>query len=239
MAAEDGITHVVCTPHANSVWTFDPPVIAERLATLRNALVQQEIALTLGSGCDFHLSYDNIQDAIARPSKYTINATQYLLVELPDHGIPQQLGDTLYELRRGGMVPILTHPERNPTLQRNPERLEDWLRDGLLVQVTSSSVLGQMGKQAEQMARNLLENRWVHFLSTDAHNVGKRPPKMAAACEAVGRRFGQEYARRLCVDNPLAVFEGRPMPEQDEPLNLYNNDELVGAPWWKRLLKRK
>jgi len=239
MAVEDGITHVVCTPHASSNWTFNPSLVAERLASLRDALARENIPLTLGSGCDFHLSYDNIQDATAHPTKYTINGHEYLLIELPDHGISPNLGNTLYDLRLAGMVPILTHPERNPTLQRNPALLEDWLRNGLLVQITTSSVLGQMGKQAEQMSRTLLTNRWVHFLATDAHNLEKRPPRMAAACEIVTKRHGSGYADLLCKENPKAVFEGRPLPEQEEPLNLYNDDELVGAPWWKRLLKRK
>ena len=239
MAVEDGITHVVCTPHASSSWTFDPKLVAERLDSLREALAGENIPLTLGAGCDFHLSYDNIRDATARPAKYTINGHEYLLIELPDHGISPNLGNTLYDLRLAGMVPILTHPERNPTLQRNPAMLEEWLRNGLLVQITTSSILGHMGKKAEEMSRTLLANRWVHFLATDAHNLEKRPPKMAAAREFVAKRYGSGYASLLCEGNPGAVFNGGPLPEQEEPLNLYDDDELVGAPWWKRLLKRK
>jgi protein-tyrosine phosphatase len=238
MAVEDGITRVVATPHASGAWAFEPDVIAAKLAELRQALAQESIPLTLASGCDFHLSYDNIQDAIANPRKYTLNKTQYLLIELPDFGISPGLGEILFDLRVAGMVPILTHPERNPTLQRNPARLADWMRDGLLVQVTAGSVLGHMGKAAQQMAHALLADRWVHFLATDAHNIERRPPRMREACEVVAKRYGAEYAEFLCTGNPTAVFENLALPDQPEPLKLFDDYESVNLPWWKRIFRR-
>jgi protein-tyrosine phosphatase len=121
-----------------------------------------------------------------------------------------------------GLTPILTHPERNPALQKNSSRMEEWLRQGMLVQVTTSSVMGQMGPVAERMAHRMLANRWVHFLATDAHNLKSRPPQMRAACELVAKKYDAAYAHRICVENPLAVFEGRPLPPQDEMLKLFD-----------------
>jgi len=239
MAWEDGITHVVATPHASGSWEFNPGENAAKLSTLRETLAEESIPLAVATGCDFHLSYDNIKDAVANPRKYTVNATQYLLVELPDVGLSPHLGEILFELRVAGMVPILTHPERNPTLQRDFKRLEAWMRDGLLVQVTANSVLGQMGKAAEQMAHKLLADRWVHFLATDAHNLERRPPKMRAACELVAKRYGADYAELLCTGNPTAVFEDKPLPDQPEPLNLFDDYEAIDLPWWKRLFKSR
>jgi protein-tyrosine phosphatase len=238
MAVADGITHVVATPHASGAWEFDPSVNAAKLTELRQALAQESISLTLATGCDFHLNYDNIQDAIANPRKYTLNKTQYLLVELPDFGISPSLGEILFDLRVAGMVPILTHPERNPTLQRDHARLADWMRDGLLVQVTAGSILGHMGKTAQQMAHSLLADRWVHFLATDAHNIERRPPRMREACELVAKRYGAEYAELLCTKNPTAVFHDQPLPDQPEPLKLFDDDESVDLPWWKRMFRR-
>jgi len=237
MAAEDGITHIVATPHANGRYAFEPEVIAERAAALRTALAAEGIALTIATGCDFHMSYDNVQDAVAHPRKYTLNSTEYLLIELPDHGLPPHLSETFYELRLAGMVPILTHPERNPTLQMDSTRLAKWMRDGMLVQITTSSVLGAMGNKAQKMAHQLLADRWVHFLATDAHNVKSRPPRMREAHDLVARRYGADYAHSLCTANPQAVFDGKPLPEQEDPRNLF--DDSVGEPWWKRLFVKK
>jgi protein-tyrosine phosphatase len=235
IAAEDGITHVVCTPHANSQYVYDPQVIADKIAQLQRSLEAEGIALTLGRGCDFHMTYDNIQEAKADPARYSINGKGYLLVELPDYGISQALTETFYQLQITGLTPILTHPERNATLQTDQLRMVDWMRGGLLVQVTAGSVLGHMGKQAQKVAHQLLANRWVHFLATDAHNTSSRPPRMREAYEVVAEKYGSEYAHALCVGNPLAAFQGKPLPPQAEPLNLY--EDLEEKSWWKKLLK--
>ena len=38
IAAADGITHIVCTPHANEQYAYEPQVIAEKITTLQRAL---------------------------------------------------------------------------------------------------------------------------------------------------------------------------------------------------------
>lgn len=234
MAAADGISHIVCSPHSNGKYEYEPAKIDAEIAELQRLLDEEKIDLKLGRGCDFHLSYENIQEAKVHPTRFSINGMGYLLVEVPDYGLPRGLTETFYQLQLDGLTPILTHPERNPTLQSDLPRLAEWIRAGVLVQVTAGSVTGRMGKQAERMAHELLANRWVHFLATDAHNVTSRPPKMQEAFDLVAKKHGPEYARLLCVSNPLAAFMGKPMQPQMEPLNLY--DDPKQKSWWQRLL---
>jgi protein-tyrosine phosphatase len=236
IAAADGISHVVCSPHANGQYPYEPRVIAEKIHELQRLLDNEKIAVKLGHGCDFHMSYENIQEAKADPSRFSINGHGYLLVEVPDYGLPRGLTEIFYQLQLVGLTPILTHPERNPTLQSDQLRIVEWLQRGVLVQVTAGSVLGRMGKHAERMAHELLANRWVHFLATDAHNTTSRPPKMQEAFDLVAKKYGPDYARLLCVSNPLAAFTGKPMPPQPEPLNLYNDTKAKS--WWQRLTGR-
>src|SRR5258705_6180030 len=46
---------------------------------------------------------------------------------------------SLHSLRLKGLRPIITHPERNAILRRQPERLATWARLGCYVQVTAGS----------------------------------------------------------------------------------------------------
>lgn len=236
LAAADGITHIVCSPHANGKYAYEPWVIAEKIGELQRILDREAIAVKLGHGCDFHMSYENVQEAKLNPAKYSINGLGYLLVEIPDYGISPGMTEIFYQLQLAGLIPILTHPERNPTLQTDRLRVMEWLRGGVLVQVTAGSVVGRMGKHAERMAHDLLANRWVHFLATDAHNVTSRPPKMNEAFEVVAQRYGPDYAHLLCVSNPLAAFMGKPLQPQPEPLKLYDN--LKEKSWWQRVTGR-
>jgi len=243
LAVEDGITHVVCTPHASSRYSFDPVRVQQALEQLQAALHDDGIRLVLGLGCDFHLSYDNIRDALENPHRYTVNRGEYILVELPDYGLPPTLEETFYSLRLAGMTPILTHPERNPSLQQDSSRLAAWIRDGLLTQITAGSVTGRMGRKAEGLAHRLLADRWAHFIATDAHDTRSRPPRMRSACDVVAKRYGEAYAQRLCTENPQAVFDGRPLPAQEDPQRLYDGyeeeeDENRPRGWLSRLMRR-
>ncbi len=126
-----------------------------------------------------------------------------------------------------GYTPIITHPERNPVLQRNPEMLADWMREGCLVQVTSSSLYGRFGRIAKAFANALLDRNWIHFLATDAHH-----PRVAAAAPEEGLRLrrakmGEETAHRLYVTNPRAAVEGAKWPEQPEPVGLWKGEPLT------------
>jgi len=237
MAVAEGITHVVCTPHANHHFEFDPAINRKKVDELQSRLRAEGIPLTLGLGCDFHLSFDNIASALKDHTPYSINGLGYLLVELPDFGIPNGLIQTFYELRLAQATPILTHPERNQTLQADFSLMEGWLRGNLLVQVTADSVIGRMGKRAEQLAHTFLANRWVNFLATDAHNLRGRPPRMREAYELVAKKYGQSYADLICTANPTAVFNGTALPPQEEPLHLYEDVEAKSS-WWSKLLGR-
>jgi protein-tyrosine phosphatase len=221
-AAADGITHVVCTPHANDTYEFNPAVNEERLAAIRERIGDK---LTLGLGCDFHLSYENIEDALQHRTKYTINQGRYLLVEFAEFMIPQNIGDTFYEFTVRNMKPIVTHPERNPILQRDYKPMAEWMRTGCLVQITAASLNGRFGKRAQSVAWELLGKDWVHIVATDAHNLRSRPPALSEAYAAIAKRLGEETARRLCVENPRAVFESRKLPPQPDPKDVFDFEE--------------
>jgi protein-tyrosine phosphatase len=233
LAVAEGITHVVCTPHANGVYAFNPEINLARTDELRTRLESERIPLTLGRGCDFHLSFDNVKQAQTDPARFSINGLGYLLVEVPDYGLPPGLTETFYDLQLAGLTPILTHPERNPTLQHDPARLKDWLRSGVLIQVTADSITGHKGRAAERMAHQLLADRWVHFLATDAHNLTSRPPRIKQAHDLVAEKYGVAYAHSLCVTNPLAVFLGKQFEVEEEPRNLF--DEPKSPNWLQRV----
>lgn len=233
MAAEDGITHIVATPHANHTFNYSRERNEMLLQQIREALPSETAQkVTLGLGCDFHLNFENIEDAHVHRKRYTINQTEYLLIELPDFNIPNNLEDVLYRMRVDGLTPILTHPERNATLQRRQELLHTWIDNGLLIQITAGSLTGNFGGKAEAMAWKLLRSGAVHFLATDAHDLVRRPPQMSAARQLIAKKLGQETADLLTTSNPLAVFEGRPLPPQSAP-QTDSDDE--GKPFWKRL----
>ncbi|MGB6546244.1 MAG: CpsB/CapC family capsule biosynthesis tyrosine phosphatase [Candidatus Acidiferrales bacterium] len=212
-AIADGITHVVATPHANADFAFRPELVQQLRDELQSKLGDR---LTLGTGCDFHLSFENLQDARQHPGKYTINQKQYLLVELGDFAIPPAMDDTLHQLQLAGVSPIITHPERNNLLRAKPERLYGWLHQGCYVQVTAGSLLGRFGRGAAQWVEQWLKEDRIHFFASDAHSLTGRPLRLREAYKKVASLRGEEVAQALFQDNPAAAFDGRPLPYEPE-----------------------
>src|SRR5260370_7169872 len=93
----DGIWQIVCSPHANGTYAYEPRVIAEKIAELQRLLERDAIAVKLGHGCDFHMSYENIQEEKLYPAKFSINGLGYLLDEGPNCGLPRGLTDIFYQ----------------------------------------------------------------------------------------------------------------------------------------------
>lgn len=215
VAAADGTTHIVATPHANNKYHYDREYLSGLLDQLRQRVGTSP---TLSLGCDFHMSYENIQDVLARPEWYQIEGSQYLLVELSNYSVPQQIDESFTRLGDRGIVPIVTHPERNPILQQTPQRVLAWAEQGCAIQLTSSVFTGQWGERAQKVAKWLLEHDAVHILASDGHDLKHRMPVLSEARDAVAKIVGGEVARALVEDNPAAVVHGKPLPYFPDPI---------------------
>lgn len=211
IAAEDGITHVVATPHANDRYIYDRLYLAGLLRELSQK-VGSSLSLQFSLGCDFHLSFENLERVLEQPHTYTIGETNYLLIELSNFSVPTQLGECFTRLGDRGLTPILTHPERNPILQQTPQRILEWAEQGCLIQVTASALTGFWGERPELIAHWLLDHSAVHILASDAHDTRRRIPNLSAARTVAEKIVGRDYADALVEGNPGAVVAGKPIP---------------------------
>ncbi len=215
MAAADGIEHIVTTPHANDRYSYDREYMADVLARLRERVGPTP---SLSLGCDFHLSYENMQDALVHPARYTIEGTNYLLVEFSNYSIPAPLDEFLNTMGATGITPIITHPERNPILQKTPERILQWVELGCAVQVTAGVITGLWGDRTWRAAKWLFEREAVHIIASDAHDTQHRIPNLSRARDAAEEFCEASVATMLVDDNPRAVIEGKPLPYYPKPV---------------------
>jgi protein-tyrosine phosphatase len=215
MAVADGIEHIVATPHANHRYAYDRELLGGRLQRFQQRIGDSP---RLSLGCDFHLSYENLQDVMVTPERYVIGSSRYLLAELSNYSIPARIAESFQRLMGIGVTPILTHPERNPILQRGPQQILQWVEMGCAVQLTASALTGAWGEMAWQTARWLLKRDAVHFLATDAHDTKRRPPLLSQGRDEVAELCGDDVARALVQENPGAVVSGHALPYFPQPV---------------------
>lgn len=204
MAAEDGVTHIVATPHANYAYSYERAAHLALLDELKSRVPGMEFSL----GCDLHLSYENIEDALGHPERYAIGSTRYVLVELSEFSV-FGFAQSVFQFATAGLVPILTHPERNPVILKSPELLHEYADAGCLMQITANSLTGFWGRASQKMCETMLAKNMVHLIASDAHGTKSRPPILSAARDAAAKIVGPEAADALVNANPSAVVNNQ------------------------------
>ena len=204
----DGTTGIVATPHSNARYSFQADLCRRGIEELAARTEGQPV---IHLGCEFQVTVDNIGPLLDRPTIYTMNGGPYLLLECPDFHIGRYTESILERLLQADIVPIIVHPERNPLLVRDLDRLEGWVGLGCLIQVTALSITGGFGGSVRSASLRLLDRGLVHAVASDAHDLEHRPPGLSAAARAVRGRLGEEAADLLFTDNPRAIVEGLPL----------------------------
>jgi len=224
MASEDGIRHIVATPHANERFFYD----RSRYEGMLRKLKTVSCGIKFSVGCDFHFSFDNIEDALLHPRRYTIGDSPYLLVEFSDFASMPAIREGLFRLANSGTRPIITHPERNRALLEAPANIIELAKDGCLIQVTANSLTGYWGVRSQRMAEWLLKKDAIHVIATDAHDTVKRPPLLSKAFDRVCHLTGEYVANALFVDNPNAIISAANETRVATSLSRSSSDPTTG-----------
>jgi len=205
IAARDGITKIVATPHIKN--TLHPVTsIRDSIARLNRRLEELDISVEILQGADVHAMLD-----ISLLREYTINNTQYILVEFPHSHLPNSMKEVLFKMMVQGYRPIITHPERNVSVLKDPGAIFELINGGVLAQITADSIIGTFGIDIQECSRYLLKKNMVRFIATDAHSSHHRKPVLSQGLKAAGKIIGKEEALKLVTVNPEAVVKGKPL----------------------------
>ncbi|MCM1386250.1 MAG: hypothetical protein NC231_02895 [Bacillus sp. (in: Bacteria)] len=208
LAAADGITAIILTPHNKPGHHDTSQQAAERVEKLRAWLTKENIDIKLYIGNELYYRSElvwEIEDARA----YTLAGSRYVLVEFSPLDDYDYIRNGLNAILMGGYYPVLAHAERYQNLCAKKGGIADLVEMGCYIQVNAGSIMGKFGFGAKQFTKKLLKHRQVHFVATDAHDTGNRAPYLADCADYVGRRYGEDYSRQLFYDNPERVLQDK------------------------------
>ena len=241
ISSQDGVRTIVATPHIlPGIYENDRSTILSHVAELNNALMELRVQSSEFRGKDFgasthsrinapdlfeilpgadvHFSSD-LLERLEKKEVVTVNDQgRYLMVEFESQGIPYMAEEALFQMLTKGIVPIISHPERNMEIRKKPKRYYEMVRMGCLGQVTAMSLTGEFGSEIKRSAEKLLAKRLIHIIASDAHSPNRRPPILSAGVKAAEKIVGKEEARKMVTEYPKAVIEGR-RPDVPEPIS--------------------
>jgi protein-tyrosine phosphatase len=165
-------------------------------------------ALRILPGADVHLTEKTLSFLDEGKLMTVGDGKKYLFIEFPYQGVPYRVEEVLFQLMSRGVIPIITHPERNLEIGQRPQRYYEMIKMGCLGQVTAMSLTGEFGLRMRQVGERLLKNRLIHFIASDAHSTNGRPPILSEGVRAAERIVGEGEAWKMVTEYPQAVLEG-------------------------------
>lgn len=208
-AADDGINGMILTPHNKPGHRLVPfSKMTCRAEKLREIVEKENIKIELYLGSELYYRsglLEEMEDGLAG----TMADSRYVLVEFNPLAEYDYIRNGIYSLMTGGYYPILAHVERYQNVCITKGGTDDLIEMGCYIQVNADSVMGKSGSKAKRFVKNLLKQRQVHFIATDAHDLGKRAPHLSDCADYIRKKYGEDYCRKLFCENPLYVIRDK------------------------------
>lgn len=207
LAAADGTTTIVATPHVNRLFDTDVSGLPERVRAVAEQLRRKRVPVRVLCGGEL------APEMVERLSQTELNTIaqgptgkRWLLLEAPLTGFNGLFAAAADELRARGFGIVVAHPERSLGAPQSHWRLlEREIRAGSAIQLTAWSLAGLNGEWARANSVRLLHAAPLVAVASDAHGP-QRTPSLRLALDALSG-LGVRNPARFIADVPHALLE--------------------------------
>lgn len=198
MEAEQGVEHVVATPHFYAKHDSPERFLARRNAS--EARLREEMAKHVGLprlsvGAEVYYFRGIAESEALR--ELTIDNKGCIMLEMPQYPWAESMYKEIEGIAsKQKIVPIIAHIDRYIQPFRSHgmlKRLEDL---PVLVQANASFFLNVHTKH---MALRMLRQDRIQILGSDCHNVSTRVPNMGKAVGIIQSKLGESAIQRICA----------------------------------------
>ncbi len=222
-AANAGTRTIVATPHVSWEYPNRAETIARLVSDVNARLRADGVALEVRTGAEVAMT--RVGDIEPEElSRLTLGGGRWLLVEPPFTPVASALEAVIADLQERGFRVVLAHPERCGALHRDRAMLERLVESGVLGSLTAGSLDGKFGGPVRRFSLELVRDRLVHNVASDAHDEINRPPTIAGELERAGLGSLSEWFTQAV---PAAILEGGVIPPRPE----VENSERHGRRW--------
>lgn len=206
LAYGDGTRVMIATPHYHiGRMVTDKKQCQERLEQVKKHLQTIGMDMELHLGCEIYY-FSEAMDKVTDNEVSTLAGSSYVLIEFEPKVDYQRIQRAVSNVAGEGYVPILAHIERYMCLMDKPDRCQELIEHGALLQVNASSVVGKHGKDIQKFIKKQMKKRHISFVASDAHGDTARRPRLMDAYEYVKKKIDEDYANDIFRNNQLKVI---------------------------------
>jgi protein-tyrosine phosphatase len=110
---------------------------------------------------------------------------------------------------RAGLTPVIAHAERYPAVRECPDIVAEMRGWGAYIQVNCDPILGKSGKEEQEVVKYLIQNEMADLVSSDAHDMQRRSPRLNKCYGVLKKKFGKNTADKLLLDNAEVLIHGK------------------------------
>ena len=189
---------------------------------LKEAMDGQHLPVTVKPGAEVFYSSSLVRlDDIGA---LCLEGTPVLLIEFSPGLYPREATDSLYQLTRQGILPLIAHVERYAFVRNDPNLLCEWIDIGACTQMNATSLTAH--PKWQKLLLKMIRHNLIHVLGSDTHSTSKRPPMLGKAMELVEQFCGIEVTQRL-QEQADTLFQGV-APQVSDPVPMR---KILGR-WW-------
>ena len=207
MAYDDGIRHIVATPHHH--WVPIPfKEMKSMVDALQASIDEAGIDIKIHTGHEVHLYRQTLLD-LQRKHVCSLAGGSYLLVEPDFYNYDDATDKILEELFERGFDLVMAHPERILPLIGNFHKIEWFIERGGLIQLTAKSLYPNAKPDILEASIELLQNDMAHIIASDMHGKSYRPAGLKRARDIAATWVGEKKARAMVTDTPMKVITSK------------------------------
>ena len=203
-----GYSAIIATPHYidDTEYRANNKEKQERLELIREKVKESNIDIKLYLGNEVFIG-DFIIDKILNKEIYTLNNSDYIMIELPlDEKLNYDL-DVIYNLIDKGAKVVLAHPERYRIFKKNYKEVQKYLDMGVLLQGNIDSLSGKYGRDSKKLFIKLLKERKYFILGSDIHTtISKFYDRVNDLKSEAIKLTDENYINQLMVENPSKII---------------------------------
>ena len=201
-AQEQGIAEIIATPHSSAF--EEPENVNSRYQQLCSQAAELFPGMRICMGCEVYCNPNRMKDTVSalKHGLYpTMNNTNHVLIEFSQWIMPEKTESCVRAIRKAGFIPIIAHMERYEYLCGNMELVDRFRAQGALIQVNAYSLSDENNDSIRNWARQLVQEKKVDFLGTDAHRTYHRPVSAEHGLNWLYENVEQEYADAISRKN--------------------------------------